>query len=52
VGEARQLVAALENRGVPTQLMVFDDEGHGLVKLKNKQVAYPAVVQFLEEQLK
>jgi dipeptidyl aminopeptidase/acylaminoacyl peptidase len=51
VSEARQLVAALEERGVPTELIVFDDEGHGVVKLKNKQVAYPAVVRFLGEQL-
>jgi dipeptidyl aminopeptidase/acylaminoacyl peptidase len=51
VSEARQLVSALEERGVPTELLVFEDEGHGLVKLKNKQVAYPAIVRFLAEQL-
>jgi dipeptidyl aminopeptidase/acylaminoacyl peptidase len=50
VGEARQLVSALEERGVPTELLVFEDEGHGIVKLKNKQVAYPAIVKFLAEQ--
>jgi dipeptidyl aminopeptidase/acylaminoacyl peptidase len=45
--EAEQLVNALKARGVPVDLMVFEDEGHGLAKLKNKLVAYPAVVGFL-----
>ena len=31
--------------------MVFDDEGHGIHKLKNKRVAYPAVVEFLNRYL-
>ncbi len=48
LSEAEQLVAALEARGVPVEFLVFDDEGHGVVKLKNKLVAYPAIVAFLE----
>jgi len=48
LGEAQQLVAALHARGVPVELLVFDDEGHGIMKLKNKLVAYPAVVAFLD----
>ncbi|MBN1964144.1 MAG: S9 family peptidase [Anaerolineae bacterium] len=51
VGEAEQLVAALRERGVPVELLVFGDEGHGLVKLANKLVAYPAIVDFLEKHL-
>ncbi len=47
LSEAEQLVAALEKRGVPVDFLVFDDEGHGLAKLKNKEVAYPAIIQFL-----
>jgi len=47
LGEAEQLVAALRARGVPVEFLVFDDEGHGLAKLKNKLVAYPAVIDFL-----
>ena len=26
--------------------MVFDDEGHGIVELRNKLAAYPAIVSF------
>jgi dipeptidyl aminopeptidase/acylaminoacyl peptidase len=48
LSEAEQLVAALEARGVPVEFLVFRDEGHGLVKLDNKLVAYPAIVAFLE----
>ncbi len=36
----------LDTRGVPVELMVFDDEGHGIVKLRNKLAAYPAIVSF------
>ena len=36
VGEADQIVAALKARGVPVTYLRYDDEGHGLVKLKNR----------------
>ena len=49
LSEAEQLVAALKKRDVPVRFLVFDDEGHGLARLKNKLVAYPAVVDFLRE---
>jgi dipeptidyl aminopeptidase/acylaminoacyl peptidase len=52
LSEAQQIVAALEARSVPTQLLVFDDEGHGIIKLKNKLVMYPIVVEFLDRYLK
>ncbi len=52
LSEAEQLVAALEKRGVPVEFLVFADEGHGLAKLKNKEVAYPAVIHFLDKFLK
>jgi len=51
LSEAEQLVAALQARGVPVEFLVFDDEGHGLVKLKNKRVAYPGIVEFLRTHL-
>lgn len=51
LSEAEQLVAALQERGVPVEFLVFDDEGHGIVKLKNKLNLYPAVIAFLEKVL-
>lgn len=49
LSEAEQLVRALEARDVPVEFLVFDDEGHGIVKLKNKQVAFPAIVDFMQK---
>lgn len=46
--EARQLVDQLRSRNVPVEFIAFDDEGHQIVKLKNKRVIYPAVVRFLD----
>jgi len=51
LSEAEQLVAALQARNVPVEFQVFDDEGHGVVKLKNKLVMYPAIVSFLDKYL-
>jgi dipeptidyl aminopeptidase/acylaminoacyl peptidase len=48
VSEARQLAAALAQRDVSVELLVFDDEGHTLAKMKNRQVAYGAIVDFLD----
>lgn len=50
--EAEQLVESLSARSVPVEFIVFDDEGHGLVKLKNKRVAYPAIAAFLKKHLR
>lgn len=49
LSETEQLVKALQTRGVPVEFLVFDDEGHGVIKLKNKLVMYPAVVAFLNQ---
>jgi dipeptidyl aminopeptidase/acylaminoacyl peptidase len=46
--EAQQLADTLERQRVPVELLVFDDEGHGLAKLRNKLVAYPAIAEFLD----
>ncbi|MEJ5311515.1 MAG: S9 family peptidase [Anaerolineae bacterium] len=51
LSEAEQLVAALQARNVPVEFQVFDDEGHGVVKLKNKLVMFPAIVEFLDKYL-
>ncbi len=52
VGEAEQMVAALTARHHPVEYHVFEDEGHGITKLKNKLVVYPAVARFLDQHLK
>ncbi len=51
VGEAEQIVAALRERGVPVEYLRYEDEGHGLVKLKNRLDAYPKIITFLNRHL-
>ena len=48
VGEAEQIHAALRARGIKSELMIFEDEGHGLAKLANRLRAYPKVAAFLD----
>ena len=51
LSEAQQVVARLREMGRTVELLVFDDEGHGIKKLANKRVAYPAIARFLEDAL-
>ena len=48
LNETEQLVEGVRQRGVPVELLRFADEGHGVVKLANKLVAYPAIEAFLD----
>jgi dipeptidyl aminopeptidase/acylaminoacyl peptidase len=52
LSETEQLVAALDDRDIPVKFLLFDDEGHGVAKLKNKMVMYPSVIRFLDEVLR
>lgn len=51
VTETEQIHRELTARGVRCDLLVYEDEGHGLQKLKNRLDAYPRAVAFLEEVL-
>lgn len=48
LSEAEQIVQALEQRGRPVKFLHFTDEGHGIIRLKNKLIAYPAIAEFLD----
>ncbi len=52
IEEAEQIVAALKKRNVPVEYLRYEDEGHGLAKLKNRLDAYPKMVAFLDRYLK
>lgn len=52
VGEAEQIVQSLRERDHPVEYLRFEDEGHGIVKLHNRLVCYPAIARFLETHLK
>ena len=49
LSEAEQLYAALKDKEIRAELLVYDDEGHGLAKLDNRLDAYPRAVDFLDE---
>ena len=51
VSEARQLHASLVARGVESELLVYDDEGHGLAKRANRLDALPRMLAFLRKNL-
>jgi len=50
--EAEQIVKALRDRGAPVEYKLFDDEGHGIVKLSNRLVVYPLVADFLDRHMR
>lgn len=51
LSESEQMHAALVRRNVPCDLIVFDDEGHGVVKKTNQVVQFEATFRFLEKHL-
>jgi dipeptidyl aminopeptidase/acylaminoacyl peptidase len=50
--ESEQIVKALRDRNAPVEYTLFEDEGHGFVKLNNRLVVYPKIVDFLERHMK
>jgi dipeptidyl aminopeptidase/acylaminoacyl peptidase len=51
IGEAEQIVASIKARSGVVEYLRFADEGHGIVKLANRLVCYPAIARFLEAHL-
>lgn len=50
--EGEQIVNALKKRGAIVQWKLYDDEGHGVSKLKNRLELYPLVADFLDKYMK
>jgi dipeptidyl aminopeptidase/acylaminoacyl peptidase len=51
VRESKQIARELKGLGRRAEMMVFEDEGHGLVKLKNRIKGYKAATEFLLKHL-
>jgi dipeptidyl aminopeptidase/acylaminoacyl peptidase len=51
-GEAIQIYEMMESKGVPGKLILFPDEGHGIVKRKNRALYFSYVDDFFKENLK
>ncbi len=50
--EAEQIVKILRDRNATVEYKLFDDEGHGISKLKNRLELYPLVADFLDKYMK
>jgi dipeptidyl aminopeptidase/acylaminoacyl peptidase len=46
--EATEVYETLKAKGVPAELLVFDDEGHGVSRFENKVIAYTKIVDFFK----
>lgn len=51
LAETEQIVAAMKERGIAHELMVFEDEGHGFAKPENRLEFYAAAEEFLSKHL-
>lgn len=49
--ETEQIVAAMKEKGIDHELVVFDDEGHGFAKPENRLAFYAAAERFLARYL-
>ena len=48
VGQGQQLFTALQERGVPSKLILFPDEGHWVLKPQSSQFWYANVIDWLK----
>jgi len=51
VGEAEQMYDAIIKKGGIAELHIYEDEGHGISKQKNRLDIYPKIVKFLDKYL-
>ncbi|MGH8827119.1 MAG: prolyl oligopeptidase family serine peptidase [Jiangellaceae bacterium] len=51
VAEAEQIVAALTEKGIDHEYLLFEDEGHGLARPENRERFYRAAEAFLAKHL-
>jgi esterase/lipase len=49
--ESRDVVDSLKTKGIDVEYLVFEDEGHDVIKFKNKVVCYTKIVEFFKKYL-
>ncbi|MFH2036666.1 MAG: S9 family peptidase [Candidatus Zixiibacteriota bacterium] len=52
IGEARQIIEAIQKNGGVVDSLIFSDEGHGVDKLENRLEVYRKMVEFFDANLK
>jgi dipeptidyl aminopeptidase/acylaminoacyl peptidase len=51
LAESKDVVEDLKAREVETEFLVFEDEGHDVIKFRNKVVCYTKIVDFFKKHL-
>ncbi len=49
--ESKDVVESLKTNGVETEFLVFEDEGHDVLKFRNKVVCYTKITDFFKKHL-
>ena len=49
--ESREVAENLKANGVETEFLIFEDEGHDVIKFKNKMLCYTKIVGFFKKHL-
>ena len=49
--ESKDVVENLRVNGVETEFLVFEDEGHDVIRFKNKALCYTRIVDFFKKHL-
>jgi dipeptidyl aminopeptidase/acylaminoacyl peptidase len=52
VSESEHIHRVLTEKGIPSELVVYEDEGHTIAKLSNRIDCFTRAVAFLNEVLK
>ena len=50
--ESEEIVDAVKKKGVPVELLLFPNEGHGFARKETQEKAYAATLKFLDQYLK
>lgn len=50
--ESEEVAKNLRANGVETELLIFEDEGHDVIKFRNKTLCYTRITQFFQKHLK
>lgn len=50
--ESDEIVEAVRKRDVPVEYLIFDDEGHGIIRKENRIVAYEGILAFLNRHVR
>jgi dipeptidyl aminopeptidase/acylaminoacyl peptidase len=49
--ESEQIVAAMRERNLPVEYLLFEDEGHGFVKPENNLTFFRAMLEFFDKHM-